>query len=330
MKKLLYLLFLFIAATAVAQTPSTINYQAVIRDAQGNAQNGGSVNLEFLIFAGGNVNYVYKQTGTAQVSQYGVVNTEFGPAGVDINNAPINLSSLDWANTAFQLQVKANNVDLGRKPFGTVPYALFAANAGVPGVAGPTGPTGAAGNDGAVGATGPTGATGVAGADATSPPGTIVAYGGTAEPAGWALCNGQELNRTTEASLFAVIGINYGTGNGSSTFNVPDLRGKFLRGVDNGAGIDPDVNGRTANGANVKDAPGSTQGDTLESHTHNVIKSLNILEQYNNPSGASYQTPAGSFDKIRLNSSTTGYSISNTGGNETRPVNVYVNYIIKK
>ena len=56
------------------------------------------------------------------------------------------------------------------------------------------------------------------------PAGTIVAYGGASAPTGWHLCDDTALNRTTYARLFAVIGETYGNGDGSSTFNVPDLR----------------------------------------------------------------------------------------------------------
>jgi microcystin-dependent protein len=56
------------------------------------------------------------------------------------------------------------------------------------------------------------------------PSGTIVAFGNTTPPTGWLSCNDQAVSRTTYARLFAVIGTTFGTGDGSSTFNVPDLR----------------------------------------------------------------------------------------------------------
>ena len=59
------------------------------------------------------------------------------------------------------------------------------------------------------------------------PTGAIVAYGGTDAPTGWLLCNGQAVSRTTYARLFAVIGTTYGAGDGSTTFNLPDLRQRF-------------------------------------------------------------------------------------------------------
>src|SRR5690606_2898960 len=85
------------------------------------------------------------------------------------------------------------------------------------------------------------------------PTGAIVAYGGTDAPTGWLFCHGQEVSRTTYARLFAVIGTTYGAGDGSTTFNLPDLRQRFPL-------------GKAASGT------GSTLGATggRIDHTHNV------------------------------------------------------------
>lgn len=66
---------------------------------------------------------------------------------------------------------------------------------------------------------------------ADNPLGTILSFGGTTAPDGWELCHGQLLSRTEYADLFAVIGTNFGAGDGSTTFKLPDLRGEFLRGA---------------------------------------------------------------------------------------------------
>ncbi len=60
--------------------------------------------------------------------------------------------------------------------------------------------------------------------------GVIKMYGGATAPTGWMLCNGSAISRTTYAALFAVIGILYGAGDGSTTFNIPDLRGRVAVG----------------------------------------------------------------------------------------------------
>lgn len=158
------------------------------------------------------------------------------------------------------------------------------------------------------------------------PPGTIVAYGGGNAPAGWLLCDGTSVPRTgTYAALFTAIGTSFGTENGAS-FNVPDFRGRFLRGRDGGAGRDPDRTTRTAMnlGGALGDLVGSVQGHEFKSHSHN----------YATPGGTDGH-PDGGADR-----GSHGYWYGNTGlglggvtgltgGNETRPVNAYVNYIIK-
>ena len=88
------------------------------------------------------------------------------------------------------------------------------------------------------------------------PPGAVFCLAVSAVPADYLECSGTAVSRTTYAALFAVIGTTYGAGNGSTTFNVPDLRGEFIRGYDHGRGID---SGR---------AIGSSQGDQNEAHTH--------------------------------------------------------------
>jgi len=96
-----------------------------------------------------------------------------------------------------------------------------------------------------------------------APTGTIVAFAGDVVniPFGWMLCNGAAINRTTYSNLYNAIGTAWGIGDGSTTFNLPDLRGQFLRGVNLGSGNDPDALARTAvNGGNSGDNVGSRQG----------------------------------------------------------------------
>lgn len=87
-------------------------------------------------------------------------------------------------------------------------------------------------------------------------PGVIFAYGGATAPPFALKCNGAAVSRTTYASLFAAIGTTWGSGDGSTTFNVPDLRGEFLRGFDDGRGVDA---GR---------GMGTAQSDRMQNHYH--------------------------------------------------------------
>ena len=104
-----------------------------------------------------------------------------------------------------------------------------------------------------------------------APVGAIMAFAGPIEsiPSTWRLCNGDPIARSPEYdALFQAIKTSWG-GN-QSTFYLPDLRGRFLRGVDQGANRDPDVGQRTADrpGANALDRVGSMQGDALQNHRH--------------------------------------------------------------
>ena len=80
-------------------------------------------------------------------------------------------------------------------------------------------------------------------------------------PTGWLKANGAAVSRTTYAALFATIGTTYGSGDGSTTFNVPDLRGEFLRCLDDGRSVD---SGRSIGSAQASSkvlyAVGSAQG----------------------------------------------------------------------
>jgi len=124
------------------------------------------------------------------------------------------------------------------------------------------------------------------------PVGTIVDYAGTTEPSGWVFCYGQAVLRVgTYANLFSAIGTTYGAGDGSTTFNLPDFRGRVSAGQD-------DMGGTSAN--RLTGLSGGLNGDTLgavggaeshtltttemPSHSHNVVS---------NSGGANNQTTLG-------------------------------------
>src|SRR5262245_20388174 len=69
-------------------------------------------------------------------------------------------------------------------------------------------------------------------------PGTVVYHAKNAPPSGFVKCNGAAISRTTYALLFAEIGTTFGVGDGSTTFNVPEIRGEFIRGWDDSRGVD--------------------------------------------------------------------------------------------
>ena len=136
--------------------------------------------------------------------------------------------------------------------------------------------------------------------EATIISGSVITMAGNSVPSGYLECNGSAISRATYAALFSVISTLYGVGDGSTTFNIPDLRGQFVRGWDNGAGVDA---GRSI---------GTNQTDELRSHRHSA---LGQAGPYNGQ-------PAGGSP---ITAGNTGYF----GGDETRPINVAMMYCIK-
>lgn len=229
-----------------------------------------------------------------------------------------------------------------------------------------------------------------------TPPGVIAPYIAETAPSGWLLCDGAAVSRTTYATLFALISTNFGNGDGTTTFNLPDMRGRFLRGKINipnvtGSGSASSNNGTftahgyTRKGTRVRLASGTLSGlttntdyfvipidqDTLAfansyanalADTKIVISGSNtaVITQWEDPDASSRvaSAPGGStgnnlgslqFDQLKSHTHdvatrdpSTGnngigrgtnpaatYQTGSTGGSETRPVNILVNYIIK-
>jgi len=213
---------------------------------------------------------------------------------------------------------------------------------GATGVTGSTGPNGFDGSTGPSGPSGPTGVTGNTGPSgndgAGSPVGSITAFAGTAPPYGWLICDGSPVSRSTYATLFGVIGTSWGQGDNSTTFNIPDLQGRFLRGLDAGSGRDPDAASRTASntGGNTGDQVGSVEDQQYLAHSHTVTdpghnhKSVNS-DVVRNTGGYGTGLGTGGLgpNQITMTTNTTGITINNSGGNETRPKNAAVYFIIK-
>lgn len=141
---------------------------------------------------------------------------------------------------------------------------------------------------------------------------------------GWVLCNGQQLNRTEYADLFAMIGTTFGNGNGTSTFNVPNADGRVLGNVGDGRGNGDSVGSETMalTGANL---PAHTHSGTTAangSHTHGVNDpghthtQTTINDDFNN-SGGSGPSFAADSSGVRtwtnINESVTGISIQSNG-----------------
>ena len=161
------------------------------------------------------------------------------------------------------------------------------------------------------------------------PPGTIAFTGGTTADVGWALLNGQPIARDANPALFARYGTRFGAGNGTSTFNLPDLRGKVIAHVDGGAGI------LTSAGLGTNAVLAAEGGDEsciltvqqLASHSHTVAD-----PKHSHITGAKIQAVAeGSSENVNrvaaypdsasgtTNEVATGITIGNAGNNQPHP-----------
>lgn len=171
-------------------------------------------------------------------------------------------------------------------------------------------------------------ALGEAVASAGVPPGAIQTFAMDSAPDGWLKANGAEVSRETYADLFVAIGTTYGNGDGSTTFELPDLRGEFLRYWDDGRGVD---SGRVL---------GSSQGHAFGSHSHtqnytNRIRRLSHDGSTSPPISVSVPLSGtnapisgqGGGDGLELRNATA--STSSSGGAETRPRNVALLACIK-
>lgn len=303
MKKQLFLFAMCISIASLAQVSQLgINYQAQIRNSNGVLIADSSVIIRFSLLPGqfATIPSWYEEW-TAQTDHYGMVHVVIGQ-GTKISGTASTFDLVDFTTAGYylktELKVGGSFLTLSNEPFQSVPYAKVAGNA------------------------------------SPFPAGFIMPFAGDISkiPQGWLLCDGSQVSRSQYSTLYAVILDNWGRGNNSTTFNLPDLRGTFLRGVDGSAGNDPD-NAASSNGGvdgkryakytggNIGNNVGSFQNEQFKSHRHNIRTLANGGTLNNN------HVVEASSGTERL--ATTDAQDTPPGGNETRPKNAYVNFLIK-
>jgi microcystin-dependent protein len=182
--------------------------------------------------------------------------------------------------------------------------------------------------------------------------GSIAVFPYNALPSTYLECNGAAVSRTTYAALFAKLGTTYGAGDGSTTFNVPDLRGEFIRGFDNGRGVD---SGRAlgSSQSSATKLPTTALTGTTSSYTHNhgvgdgsnaannvtagnyglirrTISGESLTVGSIEPTGSGNEPDATAIPRVIPNDSHSHtVTISGGGDAETRPRNVAMVYAIK-
>jgi microcystin-dependent protein len=165
-----------------------------------------------------------------------------------------------------------------------------------------------------------------------APPGVVLPYAGSVAPSSWLLCDGSAVSRTTYADLFAAISTNYGVGDGSTTFNLPDGRGRVMAGKDDMGGTA--ANRLTAGGSGIT---GTTLGANGGTETHTLTSGQIPAHAHPINGGNSYYLMRTSGGAVGLTggtglADTVTNTSNNTGGgsahNNTQPTLV-INHIIK-
>lgn len=143
-------------------------------------------------------------------------------------------------------------------------------------------------------------------ASLTFPSGAVLPFARSTAPSGWLVCDGSAVSRSAYPSLWAAIGAIFGAGDGATTFNLPDLRGEFVRGWDAGRGAD------------LWRTFGSFQADDFRAHTHQIYGDA----RSNFDGGGRVPTVGGVGFEAWVETQA-------SGGSETRPRNVALLYCIK-
>jgi microcystin-dependent protein len=162
------------------------------------------------------------------------------------------------------------------------------------------------------------------------PTGSVTSYAGSTAPTGWLLCAGQAVSRSTYSSLFSVVSTTYGSGDGSTTFNLPDLRGRVSAGVDNMGGTDA---GRLS-WANTLGTNGGAQTHTLtqsEQATMPVYYGTLTapLDNYGAASGGAGGGYVGNIVSSVNDATARLYAYGLGGAHNNMQPTILLNYIIK-
>lgn len=312
MKKiLLFVLTFSFAVMSMAQNSGLgFNYQAVVRNADGILLANSNVSIKVSLFPGQMAaNPSWVETHTVQTDMSGCFGITVGHGQRDNASTAANYSDINFAAVYYWMRIEVQEgsnwreVSFAQLP--SSPYSEVAHNA------------------------------------IAIPAGSIIPFAGPVEniPAGWMLCDGSAVSRSTYANLYNAIGVAWGTGDGATTFNLPDLRGMFLRGVASTNTInDPDANTRlsNANGGNSGNMVGSYQGDAIRNITgacgtfggesRGELPDVGALWRetgVNKNTGSDWGGGAG-IRSVNIDASRVV-----PVGSDNRPKNVYVTYIIK-
>jgi len=176
------------------------------------------------------------------------------------------------------------------------------------------------------------------------PAGIVSAFAGVTAPAGWLMCFGQAVSRTEYSALFTALSTTYGSGDGTTTFNIPDMRGRAIAGVDNMGGTAASrLTSTVLSASNTLGATGGTQTHTLTSaempsHTHTQDAHGHAVQRTNSAAtsvgadASALYKPQQSTGASYFDTQTATATNQSTGGGgahlNTQPT-IVLNYIIK-
>lgn len=303
MKKLFFFIAVLAAIAANAQNSGLgFNYQAVVRNVNGVLLADTDVNLRVSLYPGQNASTpTWVETHAVHTDFSGSFGITVGKGQRENSSLVAEYSDVNFAAVYYWMKIEILEGDTYREvsysQLPSSPYSEVSHNA------------------------------------ILFPAGVIVPFAGEVEniPSGWMLCDGSEVSRSGFPQLYNAIGVCWGIGDGSTTFNLPDLRGMFLRGVSGDSGNDVDAEGRIVlndNGGNTGNHVGSYQSDAIRNITG--VGGSNLPSEY---SGAFYNNGNGGYttghDYYGVFKSAFDASRVVPVGGDNRPKNVYVNYIIK-
>lgn len=313
--------FVLFSAFCFSQTSDKgYSFQGYAIDPDGKALGATAITVQFTISPSSGTGGNYAETQALTTDAFGVFHAVIGKGSKVAGSDDFKTLDYTRAGTIYKLKVEVKKTaggiytTINEADFNAVPYARKAEN-GVP-------------------------------------VGTIVAFAGlkTKIPEGWAVCDGSQKDGSSNdwKQLYEAIGTAWG-GSGT-TFYLPDLRGMFMRGVNDGRTDgyrDPDASGRSSfrAGANSGDAVGAVQGDATArpntnftttsdgNHTHDLSDGGFGNESNcwgsGSCSGGVYLGTQVDRGKTTTSNGAHTHSISGGGDNETRPQNAGVYYIIK-
>lgn len=308
MKKIALLFVVVVLGYTAAWSQNSgkgFNYQAIARDLNGQVLQNQTIILRFSLIPGQYAtDPTWQEMQLANTDEFGAFSLIVGH-GQRTGGSVTTYADLNYATADYWLKVELKDgsefYEISFRELLSVPYAEVARNA-IP-----------------------------------NPAGTILPFAGPVDkiPEDYRLCDGALVDKNTYPALYAVIGNAWG---GTTThFRLPDCRGMFLRGVANGSGNDPDRSSRVAlnAGGNTGDNVGSKQLNQFKSHNHGGTTSTNGNHRHDSFTlGGTGGNIQWGQEALRQWDYPTGYAgshdhtITLDGGNESRPINVYVNYII--